>query len=337
MTAPATTDRTSLDAIRRELLVRPLWIGLCIALVLAIFRGFAEFNKGTALPEFIAQMAAFLPLTLIAPILTTAVGLAVRHLQLNARFDEHVANSDRRLNAIETSIGTSRLANYRIAQLEPHLRDEDDFAILVKIASEWREINALLGHFPDLNDLIKWKINSILIELWKNWEKLGKGVMIISDSEQEFELNALILKLIKPKMVRAVSWNDEAYWLSAFGRSFLTSQKNYLLSESGRDVQRVFFTLPNYDYSEIFAQQIAAGIKVRQISLAEIESSNRKVQDVVIYDDRCLKISKVVGNGKNNGAELKEAELFFMNDRIEPSIRSFDDIWQAASIVEVPV
>ena len=333
MTASVAADRNSPDAIRRELLVRPLWVGLVIALILAALRALAEYNKGTAQPEFLSQMATFLPFTLIAPIFTTAVGLAIRHLQLNARFDEHVTNSATRLDAIEASISTSNLANQRIAQLEPHLRDEDDFTMMVRIASEWREINTLLGRFPDISDLIKWKINTILNELWRNWEKLGKGVMIISDSDQEFELNALILRLLKPKLVRAVSLYDEAYWLSAFGKSFLSSQKDYLLNESGREVRRVFFTLPDFDYSEIFAQQIAAGIKVKEISLAEIEKSKRKDNDVVIYDDRCLKISKLLGRGSNNGAELKEAELFFMNDRIEPAIRSFNDIWLAATIV----
>lgn len=333
MTTPG-IDMNSPEAIRRELLVRPFWVGLVIAVLLATLRALAELNKGTPLPEFLSQMATFLPFVLIAPILTTAIGLAVRHLQLNARFDEHVTSSAKRLDAIEAAICSAQLANQRIAQLEPHLRDEDDFTIMVRIAAEWREINALLTRFPDLTDLVKWKLDSILADLWKNWEKLGKGVMIISDSDQEFELNALILRLLKPKLVRAVSWKDEAYWQSAFGRSFLANQKEYLQREAGRELRRVFFTMPDFDYKEIFEQQISAGIKVRQISLTEIERSKRKVQDVVIYDDRCLKVSQMVGSGQSSGAELKEAELFFMGDKIEPSTRGFDDLWDAATPVE---
>ena len=328
-------DRNSPEAIRRELLVRPLWYGAGIALALGILRVAAEFVTGTW-AGFVIQIANFLPFMLIAPLFTTTVALAIRHLQLNAKFDEHVTKSSQNLGKIEESVASAQLANHRIASLEPHLRDEEDYTILVRIAAEWRQINSMLLTRPELRDLVQWKQKAILSELWKNWDKLGKGVMLVSDSDQEFELNALVLRLLSPKLVRAVSWNDESYWPSGFGKAFLSQQSEYLKGDAGREVRRVFFTNPDVDYTEIFKQQINAGIAVRHISLDEITRAKRKPQDVVIYDARCLKVSQVVGRGQGDGAELKEAELYFMAEKVEPAIRSFDDIWEAASNVELP-
>ena len=329
-----TVDRNSPEAIRVELLTRPLRLGVMIAVAMAVLRVGAEWAKGTPGTEILAQISSFLPLLLIPPLFTTAVALAVRHLHLNARFDEHVGNSTRRMQAIEDAIATAQLANHRIAALEPHLRDEEDFAIMVRIATEWRSINTLIARVPELQDLVQWKLRAILHDLWTNWQKLGNGGMLVSDSDQEIELNALILRLLKPRTVRAVSWNDEAYWRSAFGKAFLVQQKEYLCGDREREVRRVFFTKPAIDYSDIFAQQIAAGITVRQIGLDEIARAKRKVQDVVIYDGRCLKESKMVGQARGEGEELKEAELFFMAEKVDPAIRSFDDLWEAASGVE---
>ena len=328
-------DSNSPEAIRGQLLTRPLWFGVLISVALATLRIGAEWSKGTPKAEIFAQMASFLPLLLIPLLFTTAVSLALRHLHLNARFDEHVGNSMRRMDAVEKAIATAQLANGRIAALEPHLRDEEDFEVMVRIAAEWRSIDTLIAQVPELRDLVQWKLRAILQDLWLNWQRLGNGGMLVSDSDQEIELNSLILRLLKPQTVRAVSWNDEAYWRSAFGRSFLSQQTEYLHGQSGREVRRIFFTKQGLDYSDIFARQIAAGITVRQIGLDEIVRAKRKVQDVVIYDRRCLKESKMVGQARGEGEELKEAELFFMADKVEPAIRSFDDLWEAALPIEV--
>lgn len=326
-------DRNSAEAIRGELLSKPLIIGIAIAVGMAVLRVGSEWFKGTPLTEVSSQISGFLPLLLIPPLFATTVALALRHLHLNARFDEHAGTSSRRMQTIEQAIASAQLANGRIAALEPHLRDERDFDLMVRITSKWREIDNLVTRVPELHDLVRWKLDATLHDLWRNWEKLGKGGMIVSDSDQEFELNALILRLLRPELVRAVSWRDEVYWRSPFGNSFLNQQAEYLNADRAREVRRVFFTIPGADYEDIFAQQLAAGVTVRRIGVDEISRANRIVPDVVIYDARCLKVSKMVGQ-ERAGVELKEAELFFMAEQVDPAIRSFDDIWQAASPVE---
>lgn len=329
-------DNNSPEAIRTELLVSPLKLGLLIAVAMAVLRIGPELAKGTAYLEIFVQIASFLPLLLLPPMFTTAIALALRHLHLNARFDEYVGNSTRRMQAIEKSIEIAQLANERIAALEPHLRDDEDFSTMVRLASEWRNTNALVARNPVVSDLVRWKLRSIFQDLWVNWQRLSNGGMLVSDSDQEIELNALIFELLKPRIVRAVSWHDEAYWQSAFGRSFLVAQTAYLAGggEEKREVRRLFFTKPDFDYSDIFRQQISAGITVRKIGLDEIARAKRKVQDVVIYDNSCLKESKLVGQAREQGEELKEAELFFVSEQIEKATRSFDDLWQAASEVD---
>ena len=311
-----TDNLNSPAAVRQQLITRPIQWGVGLAVLIGFLTFLTRFFEGPdGIPVGTWERIPALAILMVVPTFTLLVGVALRILQLNTTVTENLS------------------ANARLSKISDHIDEPSRFDDLVEIAKSTGEIRSLSSRNGRAAGLIEWRRGELIAECKRSLSRLASGELVFSDPEEEWALNARLLDFLKPSMIRAISRNDENFWRSKVGKAFLDEQKNYLAEGKNRQIQRIFVLQEGEEYNEIIKFQIEYGISVKTITEIEFGKFKIKENDFVIYEDLCLRTSKIIGQGKDGLPELKDPDLSLDTKKIAEFSGKFDRLWLASDAV----
>jgi hypothetical protein len=331
---PETNDLNSAEAVRQQLITRPLQWGIGLAALMFLARFLVPLLEGRyGIPLGTAEQIPSLAIIMVIPTFTLLYGVALRVLQLNTSVSDHISKTSSSSDSILNLVGDLKHSNVRLSKISEHIDEIKRFDDLVEIAKSSSEIRFLSSKNDRASGLIEWRQDELIADCKRNLARLASGELVFSDPEEEWALNAKLISFLQPSLIRAISRNDEHFWRSKVGKAFLDEQKIYLCENQDRKIMRIFVVQEKEDYEAILAAQISAGILVRQISEAEFLKFKIKESDFVIYENLCLRTSKIIGQGKDGLPELKDPDVSLDNKKIADFSGKFDRVWLASDAI----
>jgi hypothetical protein len=180
----------------------------------------------------------------------------------------------------------------RIGRIQDSLRTEQQFERLASFNDLLRDIDRQKSEVTAaLAEHISWKERRIITSAMGQLEKLSTGTIEIDDSDRELITNSEFLLSLAKERVRAVSFQDEAFWSSPEGEHFLEAHQS--AKASGIKISRVFVLTgtPSAPTVQTIQKQLQQGLDVYVHIATEAELS--LMQDFVIYDANFIRLGLV--------------------------------------------
>lgn len=185
-----------------------------------------------------------------------------------------------------------------------------------------REASKLL---PQRSPFMHAQAISVLMRLANEFERAARGSIEIAPLEEP-ELTQQAVNSCRSAL-RAVSYQDEHWWRSAGGDTYL--EHHEALLSRGVEITRIFLIQGDRGFEALaptLEKHIDLGIQAYVLDPESVESSSRR--DFVIYDDVLLREASSVDDGEE--IDLKEAEFTDDPVRIQGALLKFERMRNAA-------
>ena len=269
---------SSTDPPRRSLL--PPVVIVALSLVVAVLAGVAaERYSG------LEGHSVFI-LAIVAALLAFELGetyhkfLFSEEIRLLQEAQEKVVEGQASLqNSLEIII-----LNNKTAQTFQAVSSGDWHGDFAHIAKRVPEVDSCWTASSCERDLLQWKRAELLSMVRRDVDSLADGDMFIDQSEKELLTNSDFLRDLAQNQLRAVSYQDEEFWKSDSGRTFLLDHKTRI--EAGVSIERIFIIDQSKQstISALIEDQKRVGVKVRVAYIHEIARNTECIQDFVLYD-----------------------------------------------------
>lgn len=280
---------------------------------------------------------------LLIPILFgMVVGLTIRVIELSGGIKTYTSELNtvllaplrREFQQLEKSVGDVALANERMGKLERLLQTEAQFERVHTLARSWSTAYKARGRFEKLSTVIDWKrqqADAKLDQIAEGLGLIGGGRIEIDDPIKEFSLNSELIRLIATKEIRAVSFEDSAFWASAVGRRTLQINKEFL-SRPNRTIRRLFIQKSPDEYRGLLKEQAESGVTVGIISASDVPGMyNQYEWDFVVYDDVAVRVGYQPRSASNaRQGDEKFASILMDVDDIQARCNKFEALWEIA-------
>lgn len=227
-------------------------------------------------------------------------------------------------NAISSSDVVIRL-NQRMAKIEYSLKTDDQFKRLCSLNDAMGEIASVRLDHSVLSDLIRWKEERIFSHWQRELANLSLGIIEIDDASKELNTNEFFLRTLPEHKVRAVSFQDEVFWNSNEGQSFLDAHSD-VVRQKGIKIVRIFIIDDELTkYAVTFEQQQTHDVEVRYVRRTSVVDLSP--EDFVIYDERAVRIGYPA-----TGAEAADRVLINKYARLttqRETVDSYDETFEA--------
>lgn len=217
----------------------------------------------------------------------------------------------------------TRAAHDEASSVQAELRASPELRRVIEDAAR---AHAFVATFPR-SDALGGLCRERFLELCSDqgWGQLADGKLLI-DPFRELSFNRDALAICKSAL-RAASWQDEPYWSTPEGRTFLEASRRFVLA--GGTIIRIFI-LDRIPEAEDIAQmkaQSELGISVRLLTPPAVEERDKA--DFVLYDDVAVRTGEsTLGTRKRATLSLSEKDvrhfIHRFRDLMERSV-SFDD------------
>ena len=265
--------------------------------------------------------------TLVGVVLGLAIAILYRHFELFKNLGETRTLLGR---AIESNNLVIRL-NQRMAKIESSLMSNEQYERLCLLNDAMGAIAGTRLKLATFSDLIRWKEERIFGQWHTALADLSNGIIEIDDTKKELLTNEIFLRTIPRQMVRAVSFEDEEFWNSREGASFLEAHLAVTRAKGVR-ITRIFIIDENEEkYRTTFQQQRAHGINVRYVPRSH--TAGLHPEDFVIYDDSAVRIGFRPNEEAERRGKLinKFARVTVRAREIEHYVETFDVLLKRSS------
>lgn len=304
-----------------------------------VLGGVATYFRSTGTLTWLNDLTNLI--VLLIPILFgMVVGLTIRVIELSGGIKTYtgelntvlLAPLQREFRQLEKSIGDVALANERMGKLERLLQTEVQFDRVHALARSWSTAQEAKSRFEKLSTVIEWKRQQADVRLDQIADSLsltGSGRIEIDDPVKEFSLNSELITLIATKEIRAVSFEDSAFWQSAVGKRTLLTNREFL-AQSGRRIRRIFIQKTPDEYKDLLIDQLQCGVAVGIINAVDVPGiQNRYEWDFVVYDDVAVRVGYQPRTGSSaRQAVEKFASILMDRDDIQERCNKFEALWE---------
>jgi hypothetical protein len=332
---------TSTGEARWRLSSRSLTIPTFVVPTIAgvVIGGLAAYFRASGAVTWLADLTSLV--VFILPIIFgMVVGLTIRVIELSNGIKTYtgelnttlLAPLQREFQQLERSVNEVALANERMGKLDRLLRSEAQFDRVHAIARSWSTAYKARDRFSKLSSVIDWKRQQADAKLDQIAAELGSivaGRIEIDDPVKEFSLNSELIRLIATKQIRAVSFEDSAFWESAVGRRTLQINKEFL-SQPNRKIRRLFIQKSPDEYRDLLREQVDSGVTVGTIAATDVPGIyNQYEWDFVVYDEVAVRIGYLPKSASNSrqGVE-KFAAILMDTDDIQTRCNQFEALWE---------
>lgn len=286
----------------RTLVRRAIEMVLCIAL------GFSTFvaTSSAELPELPAVLAAFCAL-----MLSLQAQYFFQNLNSEAKVTALQDDLDKLQKVIENQSDSTKQTvtlHERIGKIQNALRNDKQFERLCEYNELLFKVDVQKAQAsPVLVEYIEWKERRIIASAMSQIEKLAGGTIEIDDIYRELIANSEFLLRLASKKVRAISFQDEAFWESPEGQNFLINHRQAI--SSGISVTRIFVLSvpPTASTLATIKEQLDTDIDVYIYNASAAELS--QIEDFVIYDSSFVRLGMLPQLGPFESLRLSNPGL----------------------------
>lgn len=291
-------------------------IPVLVALILAIVGWTAHLSDSQRIQAIWALIGVLLGLILT---------VLYRHFEVY----RSLGDAKRSLDASISANNSVVQLNNRMAKIEFGLRSDEQFSKLCAMNDTMGAIASTRLRLATFSDLIRWKEERIFSHWQTALAELSEGLIEIDDAHKELNTNEVFLRTIPQARVRAVSFEDEEFWGSPEGMSFLNAHKE-LSASRGVKITRIFIVDGDIKkYEATFDHQRECGIDVRYLPRTSI-TDDSIVEDFVIYDDEAVRVGYRAADSTASRSKLinKFARITVRRDEVDRYVEAFEFLFK---------
>jgi len=274
---------------------------------------------------------AIVILSIVAALLVFELGeiyhryALAKELLLIRTSQEAIAGEQSNLRSIVRELSADRESSAIFASL----RTSGWYETFKQVAQIIPTIDTAWGHDHFDSDLLNWKRREILSATVDNLLDLSDGNLVIDNPERELTTNIEFLRSLCRQRIRAVSFEDEGFWVSQAGLLFIEEHRRKLAE--GRSIERIFIVdrSSKASLNHIFSTQMALGIAVRIAYKEDLAAKHPEcIQDFVIYDDGHVRFGR---RRSNTTTSLDKDCTLSKNQRLVSTFINYYDALHALS------
>lgn len=283
--SPATLpseERARRRSSERALVRRAFEIAICVAIAILVYVFTADITEAA----FLQAISGFCGLM---------IGFQAQYFFQNLHSESRVRALQDDLEELKEEIDSQGAKTHRTVELhermgriQDSLRTELQFKRLADFNDLLRNVDLQKNASPPLLEHIEWKERRIITYAMGQLEKLATGTVEIDDIDRELITNSQFLLTLAKDRVRAISFQDEAFWDSPEGKSFLEAHVNAVAR--GLRITRIFVLTgtPTAPTVATIRKQVDLGVEVFVYQASTIDLT--QIEDFVIYDSAFVRL-----------------------------------------------